>query len=525
MKNRVAVWTIRLTLFGFILTGLLVYGITLAQEKAAKPKLSPVPQEVEGTKAGETATDAVFSNFIAPHLPSVFSEMKEWSSTNYPTPITPLPQTPPLYPAPMTPLPETPPKSPPIQLPSFPDTPNVPRTPRDESTTPGPAKPPDPRSGQGSIGLGPPSWVKPGVRLTFYAASANIPGVDSQIVEDENGNLIGSSGKKYREIEVGGTAGQGYVEVHVGYVDRQTAALDIRAYGKDIATGAIIILSTALGHIGPAHTGGEYWIHPQLLLGIQQRLTPGQKILRMPYHLDGRTYKALRIQTTTGNGFAYHTYDLDTGVLLSAGGSAMGGSVPVLRGDAIVRGGGTGSTFIGLMRFKSIRQLNLPWNGGAMPDWVGRTRSLTYEGTKTANVTAAGVYSFPITARLIFQQTGPGWLKYIQHGALIGPAGMPPSEGQFERVVGTSQVGGLWIPPGVLRQLRPGQVLDQDQYSHMRLRVRGVDSSGVHLIEEGPRASRAYTYNIQNGMLVGYSDSKKLDMVTETNFLSLRGRD
>jgi hypothetical protein len=301
--------------------------------------------------------------------------------------------------------------------------------------------------------------------------------------------------------------------------------LDIRAYGKDIATGAIIILSTALGHIGPAHTGGEYWIHPQLLLQIQQRLTPGQKILRMPYHLDGRTYNALRIQTTTGNGFAYHTYDLNTGVLLSAGGSTMGSSVPVLRGDTIVHGGGAGSTFIGLMRFKSIRQLNLPWNGGAMPDWVSRTRGLTFEGKKTANVTAAGVYSFPITAKLIFQQTGPGWLRYIQHGTLIGPAGMPPSEGQSERVVGTSQVGGLWIPPSALRQLRSNQILDQDQYSHMQLRVRGVDSSGVHLIEEGPRASRAYLYNIQDGMLVGYSDSKKLDMVTETNSLTLRGRE
>jgi len=169
-----------------------------------------------------------------------------------------------------------------------------------------------------------------------------------------------------------------------------------------------------------------------------------------------------------------------------------------------------------------MRQLNLPWIGGDMPDWVARTRSLTYEGTKTSNVTAAGVYSFPITARLIFQQTGPGWLKYIQHGALIGPPGMPSSEGKVERVVGTSQVGGLWIPPAALRQLRPGQVLDQDQYSSMQLRVQGIDGSGLHLVEEGPRAQRGYTYNMQNGMLIAYSDSKKLDMVTETNSLTLR---
>jgi hypothetical protein len=365
--------------------------------------------------------------------------------------------------------------------------------------------------------------VKPGVRLIFYAASATVPGEVTQLIEDENGNIVGStSGKKYKEIEVTGSGGQGYVEIHVAYVDRQTAALDVRSYGKDILSGAITILGTALGHIGPPHTGGEYWIHPQILLGIQQRLSPGQKILRMPYHLDGRTYNALRIQTTTSNGFGYHTYDLQTGVLLSAGGSSMGGSIPVLRGDKIMHGGGAGGTFIGLMRFKSMRQLNLPWIGGAMPDWVARTRSLFYEGTKTNNVTAAGVYSFPITARLIFQQRGPGWLKYVQQGALIGPPGMPSSEGQVERVVGTSQVGGLWIPPAALRQLRPGQVLDQDQFTHMRLQARDVDGSGAHLVEEGPRSSRAYTYNTQNGMLVRYSDSKKLDMVTETNSLTFR---
>ena len=366
--------------------------------------------------------------------------------------------------------------------------------------------------------------MKPGVRITFYAASASIPGAVSQIVEDEHGNWIDpDTGQRYREADVAGAAGQGYVEVNVGYVDHQTAALDVRSYGKDIANGSITILSGAGGHLGPAHTGGEYWVHPQILYRIQERLTPGQKILRMPYHLNQRTYNALRIQTRTGNGFAYHTYDLDTGVLLSSGGSARGGSVPVLgAGGAVGQGGG--NTMIGLMRFQTMRQLNLPWNGGAMPDWIPRTRTLTYEGKKTVNVVAAGVYSFPCKARLTFQQFGPGWLKYTQWGGLYGP-GMPSSEGQVERVVGTSQAGGLWIPSAALRQLRPGQTLDQDPYSQMRFWVQRVDGSGVHLIEEGSRASRSYVYNIKDGMLVSYSESKKLDMVTETTSLSLKGRE
>lgn len=458
-------------------------------------------QENQRTR-NEAETDAILSSFHTSKIPYIFYETENWTFPRYPTPSPQVPQ-----------IPSIPSPSP---LPTYPEGLPHPKRPNEKGTVPKVAK------GVPQTELGPPSWVKPGVRLTFYAASASIPGSYTELVEDERGNLIDSTtGKQYSERGIPSAAGQGYLEVQICYVDSKTAALDIRAYGKDILTGAVIILSVALGHVGPAHTGGEYWIHPRLLSNIPERLTPGQKILRMPYHLDGKTYRALRIQTKTSNGFAYHTYDLDTGVLLSSGGSALGSSVPTL-GPGTTMMSGAGSNFIGLIRFKSMRQLKLPWVGGPTPDWVFRTRSLTYSGTKIANVVGAGVYSFPITATLSFQQTGPGWLKFLQQGVLIGPSGMPPTEGNTERIVGTSQVGGLWIPPNVLRQLRSNQVLDQDNFTHMQLSVKGLDTSGLHIIEEGPRTGRSYVYNLQNGMLVGYSDFKKLDRVTETNSLKLK---
>ena len=53
----------------------------------------------------------------------------------------------------------------------------------------------------------------------------------------------------------------------------------------------------------------------------------GVTIMRMPYPLSGREYKAIVMETRTGSGFSRYTYDLDSGLLLCLQVANRGGAV------------------------------------------------------------------------------------------------------------------------------------------------------------------------------------------------------
>ncbi|MEW5908454.1 MAG: hypothetical protein AB1659_01485 [Thermodesulfobacteriota bacterium] len=368
-------------------------------------------------------------------------------------------------------------------------------------------------------GLGLPSWLKPGVRITYYVTFASTPGASTEMVEAEKGkgtHWNPQTGQEYEERETSGTAGQGLMEVNVAYLDQHHAALDIRLLGKEVGSGDITILAS-VGDFGEARQCKDFWIHPQTLSQVKEMSTASGRILRMPYQLNNRTYNAIRFQGKNG----HHTYDLDTGLLIARHGSAAS-TINTLTGNRLtVAVGG----YVGIIQLLGVRATSFPWNAGEMPDWVGRTRSLTYQGKYTADVTAAGVYSFPVTMRLEMKNKGNGWVHFTQYSRLQAPPNMPqPMQGQVERVNGSSQVGGLWISPSALGQLRPGQVIDRDPFTGMQLSVKGVGNY-IRLYEGNPRDSYEYLYDRQSGMLVGGTITKTLHMVRMVTSLSLSGKD
>jgi hypothetical protein len=367
--------------------------------------------------------------------------------------------------------------------------------------------------------MGLPAWLKPGVRITYYVTFASTPGASTEMVEAEKGtgtHWNPQTGQEYTERETSGTAGQGLMEVNVAYLDQQYAALDIRLFGKEVGSGDITILAS-VGDFGEARQCKDFWIHPQTLSQVKEMSTASGRILRMPYRLNNRTYNAIRFQGKNG----HHTYDLDTGLLIARHGSAAN-TINTLTGNRLtVAVGG----YVGIIQLLGVRATIFPWNNKEMPEWVGQTRSLTYQGKYTADVTAAGVYSFPVTMRLELKNKGNGWVHFTQYSQLQAPSNMPqPMQGQVERVNGSSQVGGLWISPSALGQLRPGQILDRDPFTGMQLSVRDVGNY-IRLYEGNPRDSYEYLYDRKSGMLMGGTIIKTLHMVRMTTSLSLSGRD
>jgi hypothetical protein len=68
-------------------------------------------------------------------------------------------------------------------------------------------------------------------------------------------------------------------------------------------------------------------------------------------------------------------------------------------------------------------------------------------------------------------------------------------------VSGPNQVGAFWIHPDVLRQLRPGQLLDQDETIGTRVEVGPIGNGLVAINEIGPAHSYSFGYELSSGAL------------------------
>jgi hypothetical protein len=342
-----------------------------------------------------------------------------------------------------------------------------------------------------------PNWVRQGVRMTYWSAVASIPGTRYVYEEDENGEWEDKAGKHYSPREIQGLGVGGYTQIDVVALDGASAVIEVTSFGLNVANNRVSI-NGAGGAVGYPGAGGDWWLSPQVLARVENARGPGFRILRMPYVVQNTTFNAIRFQVTA-SGFNAWNYDLETGILLHMGTSSIGtvsGPRPVGEGPA------TGTTMITLARIMSVRTPTLPWASSPAPDWVGRTRVLRYEGQVTISVPGASTLA-PARISVTFerQSGGRNWGRYIQ--AISSPLGSQ----RTVRVAGPAQVGGLWVHPSVLRQLRSGQVLDTDSITSEVVSVgqigrtpQGHEVVGIRRSASGFRTD-AY-YSLQDGVLV-----------------------
>jgi hypothetical protein len=74
-----------------------------------------------------------------------------------------------------------------------------------------------------------------------------------------------------------------------------------------------------------------------------------------------------------------------------------------------------------------------------------------------------------------------------------------------EMVSGTAQIfRGFWLPPQALGVLQPGQVLDEDPDTKMRVSVGGAPAGldAIVLTETGGASESVYAYDRTSGALV-----------------------
>lgn len=399
---------------------------------------------------------------------------------------------------------------------------------------------------QPSTGPGAPAWIKPGMRITFYTMSAStgageVLQPDEQAMEnarkkaqekaDETGETQhytywkDKQGQQYSLRESPGLSGQAYVQVTVAALDRTTAVLDTRMCLIDVGTG-VVRAPTPIGSVVAADTGGEYWMHPALLRELAGQTAKGVSVQRTTCELKGRTYQAIQIRVRNDAGYTQRIYDSASGVLLRLSSATTRGAnawVPDAGGQSSSWGGG--GTILTEGWLVGTRQLKLPWIGMPAPNWVRQTRTLRYAGTQGALVPGTGPLGFPVSVRISMRRTGADWVEFTEAAETTGPYGTPPQQSETSRVAGTNQVGGLWIPPAALVNLKPGDQLDNDTVTHVRFTVEAADPSRVTLLETGAEHRTSYVYDRRNGLLVATSQQQQVGPATAQMSVKLIGRE
>lgn len=370
-----------------------------------------------------------------------------------------------------------------------------------------------------------PSWLREGMRLTYYSSAASIPEGRHLYFEDETGTWVDGQGNRYRQEETTGTGGHGFTQVDVTAIERNSVALSIRSLGMTgSGTQGSLSLLGFDAYTGPSGAGADWWISPQFLATIEERNEQGLRILRMPYRLGHSTYRAIRFQAENQQGRHIWVYDLDSGILLHGGG-AVSGRISGAFSQELHPGT---SDMLSQSTLVNVRQITLPWMRSAPPFWPASLRSLRYEGTTTVYV--PGSPAFPLPVALVAQVVGGGerWLQFRATDVLPSAPGLPPSERYSSRISGIAQATGFWLPPNGIGALRAGEQLDADPVTGISTSVgfcgTGQDGHPMVVITESCSGySLECAYNAQNGLLSGFRlQDGTLNQVTEMRLVEAR---
>lgn len=350
---------------------------------------------------------------------------------------------------------------------------------------------------------GPPPGITLGTRLVYYAASASIPGERTQLVQDVNGVWVDrATGQRWSEQDVPGPAGAGYLVAQVAYLDAQRVALSQRHYLIDPMSGqAMLMPSGAAGTVAHAGCAGDSWVHPQALAALPDMEQSGMRVIRMPYRLGDRTFDAIRIQTTTANGFTAYVYDLPSGLLLYFGSSVVGagGLTPQPGGAAP----GRGSTLLVNGWLRDVQQVDVPWRDATPPAWVAQFGEIDYQGTYTVMVPGSPTFPLPIQERVSVVARGPGWVQVSADRWMYSQQNAPISHEHVVSAHGPATVGGLWIAPDALARLTQGQVVERCSVVGVTTSVSAVSGDAVTLSEVGPLHRQDLVYDLRTGVLLG----------------------
>ena len=351
-----------------------------------------------------------------------------------------------------------------------------------------------------------PDWVKPGLQIANAVFSAiGKPGGGYDLAE--NGDFVDQFGKKYNEATSFASFGQGFAISSIVGVDQQTVAMH-----TNLAIGAPEPLLPKMVLAGVTYAGANnIWIHPAGLKAMLADAGPGRNMSRVPFTIGNQNYNAVVLHFHSPGSNHYWVWDEATGILLKSSSivvvNASPGSVDAGKTTKIMR-----TTFAGM------RALKLPWLNVKPPAWTGEFSALDYQGSTIMNIAGANQGPFPLQMSLVACRRGPGWTETALR--IAANPGTPPAP-EVKTLNSIYSLMGCYVPPEGLRELRTGQVLDQDPATGFTCTVTGAsqlpDGTKVVVIREAGKAHAVDCgYDVNTGTLVFYRKSEQLAGMTST---------
>jgi hypothetical protein len=358
----------------------------------------------------------------------------------------------------------------------------------------------------GGAVYGPPTWVRPGLRLVYYGGAASVAQSSYTFVEDPNGTWQDpATGKTYRRTDetgegMGAGGGDG-----VSYVD--VLAVD----GTDVVIRTALLPFDRINNrflAGPAggdrYPGGAVdgaWLNPDLLATLVGTNTTGFQVLTGPYPLNGTTYQAVSFVNSRPGAYSSDTYDSKTGLLLVESTSTQGQGSPVHAPGEPAPLGNTELTYSQLL---SARDRNVPGTGSPLPGWLGSSVQLQYGGTYTVTNPldpSSLTITWPMTMTVTLTPGGPDWASVASHTEI-------DMNGVVQRSDSTSTTNGAgswWLGAEAIAGMRAGQELDTDPITQERLVVADVAGDGSVTIDDSVAGiAQRLRYDGRTGVMVDY---------------------
>lgn len=372
-----------------------------------------------------------------------------------------------------------------------------------------------------------PPFMDVGYRLSWHAGGSTLAG--SRLVPDPEG-WIERDGQRFRVEPTRGGGGVGVQQLDVVVASGGLLVADARGFLDAAAGGGQFMASGVDVVIGDAQGLGEYWIAPARLAAMQPGFDGTTRVTRGVRRFGNAELQVVSIASTRPGGYASHTYDLASGVLL------FGGTVDAQPGARIADANGQilenlqGSVGYTHLSFLDVRRLEVPWLGAPTPLWVTPGTTVVYEGTRRAEFAQpSGLPPLPGDGiRVAYALERPLGDAVVATSIVdaSNPAGVPMPPSTSRRVFTSNGFDGLWIPAEALARLTAGTLLDRDPFTRQDVVYGGLSGEYHVIFVQTPGEYAEFYYDRGSGFLAFTRHRRQADqvgvMVTELGYVGTR---
>jgi hypothetical protein len=353
-----------------------------------------------------------------------------------------------------------------------------------------------------------PSWVVPGLRLTWYEGAASVAQSSYSWVEDPNGLYVDQkTGKHYRRTDESGEGhgaggGDGVSQLDILGVSGSSVSYQNNLFGLNRDSQTWAIAGSQGGTVTGAPTGA--WVDPTQLAQLGQTASGGMLVLTGAYPINGKTYDSISVVNPNPSAYSSVTYDRATGVLLAATTSTAGGSQTIAaQGENPPQN----NTELTVVRFVGSRQANIPGTGGTNPSWAASGATLNYTGTWSfANPVDPSTGSMSAPASMTVAIKPPVSTGCADFSTRIDVQSSVAAGGSSSGVTGPS--GLYWIDPSALATVQAGATVDTDPVTGQVITVKSADGSAVVFDAEMKGISTLLQYDRASGKLSALSQTQ-----------------